>query len=750
MRLAVLAGVVVAAVAAVAGAGKSGVSAAAGPPSTTSQGNVFVDPATLVRIARAPHRAVTAEEADQDVQGVPLVNPTRCPQPVCGPPQPRFRRPSPKPVSGAYACCAGQLDAQIAASDKGFLVVGMRDHISLYDKGGTPLYPKASSGVPAGELGSPYGDINLCDLFDPIIPDMQAHLGLPTGKTDAEGHKITVRNGYGINCDAATGGVQPPGWKSDLEFYEPTRTIYDARVVWDEYNRRFWIAAIMHNDHTVAFSDPQADDPDMKRPATRSANVRSARRALVAIAVSKSDDPRDGWYLSWIYGYPGQDTCPHTAGCVGFATDYLSVGVTSRFLTIEALAGTVREQAAQLPGHGEVIAIVPTRPLAEGHGGPFWMPKPFPHPTDLLQPAVQHAPDFDHGREALFAVPLYNLGAAGDLIEVLAIEPKEAPYNGVPGVYKQFVPVPLFTSDDTVTQPEKGGATVGVAGRFANKLVYHDSSLFLTMDSCARWSSKRGCLVTGVRVIRLRLDGVVRSHGAIRRLKLSFAGEKLIQQTPAKGAAGATWFGFPALEVNRLGDVVAAYHASSPTTFVAARYSVWPHGEQGFRASRVLKAGQGAAHDSHHYLGMSTGDDGGVWIIDGYGAPGGGWSFAFGKVLGTPRPDLELLRAQVSPLDAKRDRLRLIVDNLGDGNAPHSSVSLTFVHHGAPDIPVKIVPLAPLAHGRHRQLAIRFPTSALAGGGVSRNGYSLKVSLDPANLFSEYDETNNAAVAALP
>ena len=116
-------------------------------------------------------------------------------------------------------------------------------------------------------------------------------------------------------------------------------------------------------------------------------------------------------------------------------------GVTSRFLTIEALAGTVPEQAAQLPGHGQVIAIVPTRPLAEGHGGPFWMPKPFPHPTDLLQPAVQHAPDFDHGREALFAVPLYNLGGAGNLIEVLAIEPKEAPYNGVPGVFKQLVPV---------------------------------------------------------------------------------------------------------------------------------------------------------------------------------------------------------------------------------------------------------------------------------------------------------------------
>jgi len=97
----------------------------------------------------------------------------------------------------------------------------------------------------------------------------------------------------------------------------------------------------------------------------------------------------------------------------------------------------------------------------------------------------------------------------------------------------------------------------------------------------------------------------------------------------------------------------------------------------------VLKAGQGAAGDSHHYLGMSTGSDGGIWIIDGYGGSRGGWSYAFGKVLGTARPDLDLLRAQVSALDATHDRLQLIVDNLGDGNSPPSTVKLTFVHPGS-------------------------------------------------------------------
>ena len=72
----------------------------------------------------------------------------------------------------------------------------------------------------------------------------------------------------------------------------------------------------------------------MERPATRSANVRSARRALIAIAVSKTDDPRDGWYLSWVFGFPGQEGCPKSKGCVGFGTDYLSMGITSKYLTM--------------------------------------------------------------------------------------------------------------------------------------------------------------------------------------------------------------------------------------------------------------------------------------------------------------------------------------------------------------------------------------------------------------------------------
>ena len=80
----------------------------------------------------------------------------------------------------------------------------MRDHILLYDKGGTPLYPKQSdSPVTTPGLPAPSREIGFCDLFAPIIPDANAHVGLRRTRRDAEGHKITVKNGYGINCGPA-------------------------------------------------------------------------------------------------------------------------------------------------------------------------------------------------------------------------------------------------------------------------------------------------------------------------------------------------------------------------------------------------------------------------------------------------------------------------------------------------------------------------------------------------------------------
>lgn len=712
----------------------------------------FVGPASLIRIAKPHTIHVTAEEADQEGEiGVRAPPPAKCAKRICGEKSHAARRRSPPTTAPVYTCCLDSIDPQIASSDKGFLVVGMRDHILLYDKGGTPLYPKqgdipdTTPGLPA-----PYGQIDLCDLFAPIIPDANAHLGLPTGKTDAEGHKITVKNGYGINCNAQTGGVEPPGWKTNApSFYWPHDELYDARVLWDSYDKRFWIAALFKNSNTVAYPDPLVKDPLMLRPSTRSANVRSARRAMLAIAVSKTDDPRDGWYLSWVYGYPGQTGCPNSKSCVGFGTDYMSMGITSKYLTMESSGSTVPSQ--QSGGGGRVITIVPTAPLAAGGGAHYWQPRPFPSSTPLLQPAIQHAPDFDHGKEALFAAPIYNLddGAAGSRIEVLAIQPQASPYEGVPSVFTQIISVHQFHAVSG-SSPEKGGGSIDLTQNWVNKLVYSRGNLYLAMNDCELWNDT-GCVNSGIRVIRLRLGGVVRSHGRISRLKLGYGSQQEISGAFALGANGPTWFGFPSIEVNDSGDVVASYQGTSPKIFADASYSVMKRSESTFGSSRVMKSGEGPADGWHHYLGMSVdGFDGtGVWMINGYGGAPGGWSYAFAKVLGKPVPDLDVLKASVAPGSGgpRSFELDLYVDNLGDGDAPATSATLTLTRHGSKPVAVETLKVPAIAHGANDSRTVDFtapPTPKDLGG------YSLEIQLDSGQKLTEYDEANNRATVPLP
>jgi hypothetical protein len=722
----------------------------------TSHGRFVVGPADLFRISRSPVTRLSDEEKDQDAEEGPSRRLSPCTQSICGEPVRATRDKvlqSPKPTTSAVACCVGQIDPQIASSGKGYLVVGMRDHIYLYGKGGRPLYPKQSvtpGPTVAGPrpLPVPYGQIDLCDLFAPMIPDANAHLGLPTTKTDHEGHKITVRNGYGINCDAATGGVEPPGWSSNQPFYQKDGQIYDARVLWDEYHKRFWIAALFKNNNTAAYIHPDTSDPMMLRPATRSANVRSARRALLAIAVSKSQDPRDGWYLSWVFGLPGQEGCPNSKACVGFATDYLSMGITSKYLTMESLGSIVPSQG----DGGRVITIVPTEPLAAGTGALYFQPDPKTLGHSLLQPAVQHAPDFDHGKEALFAAPVYNLddGAAGNEIQISAVQPQASPYVGVPKIVSQLVTVRTFNAVSG-SQPEQGGGSITVARNQVNKLVYRDSNLYLTMDECQWWDAK-GCRATAIRLIRLHLTGVVRLNGVLSKLKLAVADDQTIGGSVGPfSPGGATWFGFPSAEVNKEHDIVVAYHGTSTTIFPDARYSVWEHGEKDVRSSRVLEHGQAAVSDWHHYLGMSVDgfDRTAIWMITGYGDKSNAWGYAFGKVLGKRVADLEPLQAYVDKTTSttKPFQLTLVLDNLGDGAAPVTTGRLTLTRRGSPNVRVTSFTVPALAPGAlSTPVIVPFAVPAAANS----PGYSLQVDLDTKHQLAEYDESNNSISIAAP
>jgi hypothetical protein len=173
--------------------------------------------------------------------------------------------------------------------------------------------------------------------------------------------------------------------------------------------------------------------------------------------------------------------------------------------------------------------------------------------------------------------------------------------------------------------------------------------------------------------------------------------------------------------------------------------------ESTFASSRVLKSGEAAVDGWHHYLGMSVdGFDGtGVWTINGYGGPSKHWGYAFGKVLGKPVADLDVLNASVAPGPGgpRAFQLDLFVENLGDGDAPATTGALTLTRSGSPDIPIETFQLPGVAHGASKERTVSFTVPSTAGGLV---GYSLEVALDSEDRLEEYDEADNKAFVPLP
>ncbi len=271
------------------------------------------------------------------------------------------------------------------------------------------------------------------------------------------------------------------------------------------------------------------------------------------------------------------------------------------------------------------------------------------------------------------------------------------------------------------------------------------------MDECEWWNDN-GCRGTAIRLIRLQLNGVVGLKGVILRLKLSVADDRTIGGgVDIFSPAGATWFAFPSVEVNSKHDIVVSYHGTSPKIFPDSRYSVWLHGEDQIRSSRVLEGGQAPVSGWHHYLGMSVDgfDNSGIWMINGYADKSKHWGYAFGKVLGKPIADLDILQTFVESTTSTKKpfKLALVVDNLGDGAAPATSGRLTLTRRGSPDIKVTTFAVPALDPGRNsKRLIVRFAVPAAAVG----NGYSLKIDLDAKYRLAEYDESNNSTSIAAP
>ncbi len=200
--------------------------------------------------------------------------------------------------------------------------------------------------------------------------------------------------------------------------------------------------------------------------------------------------------------------------------------------------------------------------------------------------------------------------------------------------------------------------------------------------------------------------------------------------------------------MNKLGDVALVFNHSASTIFPTAAYTVRTAAD-GYtpRTSWALQSGTGNVGGWHHYVGagLDPWDQTGVWVITGYGTPGG-FRFVVGKIFGGKAPDLTVLKAALKAEPTLGVySLTLTVRNQGDRRAPASTIA---GHLDGATRPLTRFVLPALGPGANRTVARRLTIpDATARRTAAR---VLRLTLDSGRSLREYEEANNTRLVRLP
>ena len=151
-------------------------------------------------------------------------------------------------------------DPQVAVSDR-FLIVYTAHRYQVFDKAtGAPL-------PPGGEV-APSGDFStlFAALWSPRAPASQNI-----------NHRLAFAAEDPLRCDP----------EAPKRSHACVQEFYDTRIMWDPLRRRFWIESAARNH--LWFCDPGA-------PCDQEKQTRTQARRYIAIAVSRTEDPRQGFH----------------------------------------------------------------------------------------------------------------------------------------------------------------------------------------------------------------------------------------------------------------------------------------------------------------------------------------------------------------------------------------------------------------------------------------------------------------------
>lgn len=369
----------------------------------------------------------------------------------------------------------------------------------------------------------------------------------------------------------------------------PVNEFYDTRLLFDAYRNRFWIECLARNMSSGA-----------------SEEEKKHRVTLTAVAVSKTQNPQDGWYSYW------WET----------SRDYQSIGISQKLLVV----GGYRPFKNDL----DTVTVVPADGLAAG--AKFKLPaykliglkNPDGSAASFLAPALQH------GTSPANTHFLVNT-QGNDTLVVWGIDP-----NDPTQIFRAGVPVypyapPKFaeqSSHPDIKNPQMIHPLN--ASNIILKTVFRNGRLH------AVWQDSKPGDSGQLRFIRLaRVDvssfpqpiPTGQDSGKIDRR----FGKRHFSDPPD------TVFSYymPTLAVNADGTMIINYCRSGSSIFPEARYSLYFNKDPDIRPSYLLHKGEYplGKNDPNgslgptgklDYLGISVdpADDRSVWIINAYGAKG--------------------------------------------------------------------------------------------------------------------------------
>jgi hypothetical protein len=425
--------------------------------------------------------------------------------------------PVPAPSSGWLVDPSlGSLDPQIAVSQS-HVIVTTTSTIAFYSRDGSLLQ-----------------SLDATPFFQPLMADINSHLNIP----------------------------------DNLVAQYSVDEVYDMRVLYDRYRRRFWMGGLARN--SGARNGTPVD--------------RTYRRSKVVLAVSDDDDPFGAWTLWWwdaiaddgVCNAPMQPvntvTCPGSLFSPGTGADYPCIGISDAYFV-----------EANWTNKYAMINVIDAHDLVLGKFT-HWRFYNFTYDDGTIVGGSPY-PAMHHSSSAV----TYVVGNKPDTktFVVWGIIP-----GNPPALVHKEVPVIPFTKATTGTQrpiplvmpyPQLVNTGDNLFLGQILKAVYRDGQLYAVWTDCVTWSGAPECMAS----IRLMRADVTTFPSKVTPTIQRTFGMRNVSDPP-----GALFsYAWPCLDVTKDGHMVINYTRTGDTIFPEARYSIYRAGNPDISPSHQFQPG---------------------------------------------------------------------------------------------------------------------------------------------------------------